>query len=43
MVQIGVTNPIPGLTTVAVVPFLNLSPERAVDGRRFALTYASEL
>jgi hypothetical protein len=43
MVQIGVTNPIPGLTTVAVAPFLNLSAERAVDGRRFALTYASEL
>jgi hypothetical protein len=43
MVQIGVTNPIPGLTTVAVAPFLNLSSERAVDGRRFALAYASEL
>jgi hypothetical protein len=43
MVQIGVTNPIPGLTTVAVAPFLNLSPERAVEGRRFALAYASEL
>jgi hypothetical protein len=43
MVQIGVTNPIPGLTTVAVAPFINLSPERAVDGRRFALAYASEL
>jgi hypothetical protein len=43
MVQLGVTNPIPGLTTVAVAPFINLSPERAVDGRRFALAYASEL
>jgi hypothetical protein len=43
MVQIGVTNPIPGLTTVAVAPFLNLSAERATDGRRFALAYASEL
>jgi hypothetical protein len=43
MVQIGVTNPIPGLTTVAVAPFINLSAERAVDGRRFALAYASEL
>src|SRR6476646_6176622 len=43
MVQVGVTNPIPGLTTVAVAPFLNLSAERAVDGRRFALAYASEL
>jgi hypothetical protein len=43
MVQLGVTNPIPGLSTVAVAPFLNLSAEKAVDGRRFALTYASEL
>ncbi len=43
MVQIGVTNPIPGLSTVAVAPFLNLSAERATDGRRFALAYASEL
>jgi len=43
MVQIGVTNPIPGLTTVAVAPFINLSAERSVDGRRFALAYASEL
>jgi hypothetical protein len=43
IVQIGVTNPIPGLSTVAVAPFLNLSAERATDGRRFALAYASEL
>ena len=43
MVQIGVTNPIPGLSTVAVAPFLNLSAERATDGRRFALAYATEL
>src|SRR6202522_3970018 len=43
MVQLGVTNPLPGLSTVAVAPFLNLSAEKAVDGRRFALTYASEL
>jgi hypothetical protein len=43
VVQIGVTNPIPGLTTVAVAPFLNLSAERATDGRRFALAYATEL
>jgi hypothetical protein len=43
VVQIGVTNPIPGLSTVAVAPFLNLSAERATDGRRFALAYASEL
>ena len=43
LVQIGVTNPIPGLSTVAVAPFLNLSAERATDGRRFALAYATEL
>ncbi len=43
VVQVGVTNPIPGLTTVAVAPFLNLSAERATDGRRFALAYATEL
>ena len=43
IVQIGVTNPIPGLSTVAVAPFLNLSVERATDGRRFALAYAMEL
>ncbi len=43
IIQIGVTNPIPGLSTVAVAPFLNLSAERATDGRRFALAYAMEL
>jgi hypothetical protein len=43
IVQIGVTNPIPGLSTVAVAPFLNLSAERATDGRRFALAYATDL
>jgi hypothetical protein len=43
IIQIGVTNPIPGLSTVAVAPFLNLSAERATDGRRFALAYATEL
>jgi hypothetical protein len=43
IVQVGVTNPIPGLTTIAVAPFLNLSAERATDGRRFALAYATEL
>ena len=42
-VQVGVTNPLPGMTTVAVAPFLNLSAERAVDGRRFALAYQAEL
>ncbi|MEZ6048862.1 MAG: hypothetical protein R3C11_25440 [Planctomycetaceae bacterium] len=39
----GVTNPIPGLSTVAVAPFLNLSSERAVDGRQFAEAYFAEL
>ena len=43
IVQSGVTNPIPGLTTVAVAPFVNLSAERSVDGRRFALAYHAEL
>jgi hypothetical protein len=43
IVQIGVSNPIPGLSTVAVAPFLNLSAERATDGRRFAMAYAIEL
>ncbi|QDU80429.1 hypothetical protein Pla110_21590 [Polystyrenella longa] len=39
----GVTNPVPGLSTVAVAPFLNLSTERAVDGRQFAEAYYAEL
>ena len=43
IVQTGVTNPVPGLTTVAVAPFLNLSHERSVDGRRFAFAYQAEL
>jgi hypothetical protein len=43
MVEVGVTNPVVGLTTVAVAPFFNLSQERAVDGRRFSLAYFSEL
>jgi hypothetical protein len=43
IVQTGVTNPIPGMTTVAVAPFVNLSAERVVDGRRFALAYHAEL
>jgi hypothetical protein len=44
-VQVGVTNPIPGLTTVAVAPFFNLSqePEFVADGRRVALAYFAEL
>ena len=43
IVDVGVTNPIPGLSKVAVVPFFNLSEERAVDGRRFASAYFAEL
>jgi hypothetical protein len=42
-VPVSVGNPIPGMTTVAVVPFFNLSTEPSVDGRRFALAYYSEL
>lgn len=42
-VPVKVTNPIPGLTTVAVAPFINLSPEPTADGRRFALAYYAEL
>ncbi len=43
VVDVGVKNPIPGLTTVAVVPFFNLSQEPAVDGRQFAMAYFAEL
>lgn len=43
VVQTGVTNPIPAMRTVAVAPFLNLSAERSVDGRQFALAYQAEL
>lgn len=43
IVQVGVTNPIPGLTTVAIAPFFNQSSERAVDGRLFASAYYAEL
>lgn len=42
-VAANVGNPIPGMTTVAVAPFFNLSAEPTVDGRRFALAYYSEL
>ncbi|NNJ26878.1 hypothetical protein [Alienimonas chondri] len=41
--QTSVVNPAPNLPVVAVAPFLNLSAERAADGRRFALAYATEL
>lgn len=43
MVEVGVTNPVAGLTTVAVAPFFNLSQERGVDSRRFSLAYFTEL
>ena len=43
IVEIGVTNPAPNLTRIAVAPFVNLSPERNVDGRRFAEAYYTEL
>lgn len=43
MVEVGVTNPVVGLTTVAIAPFFNLSQERACDGRRFAMAYYTEL
>ena len=43
MFEVGVTNPVAGLTTVAVAPFFNLSDERSVDGRRFAQAYFTEL
>jgi hypothetical protein len=43
VVPVSVGNPIPGMTTVAVAPFFNLSAEPSVDGRRFALAYFSEL
>ena len=36
-------NPVVGLETVAIAPFFNLSQERTVDGREFALDYYSEL
>ncbi len=43
IVDVGVTNPVPGMSTVAVAPFINLSNERAVDGRQFAQVYFTEL
>jgi hypothetical protein len=36
-------NPFPQLSTVAVAPFFNQSPEPTVDGRQFALAYFNEL
>lgn len=43
IVQTTVSNPIPAMKTIAVIPFFNLSQEPTVDGRRFALAYYSEL
>ncbi len=43
VVPVTASNPVPGLTTVAIAPFFNLSAEPTVDGRRFALAYFSEL
>ncbi|MCA8982840.1 MAG: hypothetical protein R3C12_01790 [Planctomycetaceae bacterium] len=43
VLQVGVTNPAPNLPRIAVAPFVNLSSERSVDGRRFAEAYYTEL
>ncbi len=43
IVEVGMRNPVVGLETVAIAPFFNLSQERTVDGREFALDYYSEL
>lgn len=43
VVDLGVSNPIPGLSTVAVAPFFNLSTEPSADGYRFAEAYFAEL
>ena len=42
-VPVAVGNPIPGMTVVAVAPFLNLSAEPSADSRRFAIAYYTEL
>lgn len=42
-VMVSASNPVPGLTTVAVAPFFNLSAEPSADGRRVALAYFAEL
>jgi hypothetical protein len=36
-------NPFPQLNKIAVAPFFNLSDERTVDGRKFAMAYFAEL
>lgn len=38
-----VHNPFPQLSQVAVAPFINLSDESTVDGRKFAMAYFAEL
>ncbi len=43
VVELGVSNPVPNLPRIAIAPFINLSSERAVDGRRFAEAYQTEL
>ncbi len=43
VVDVGVTNPNPNISTVAVAPFFNQSAEKTVDGRRFAQAYFTEL
>ncbi|VAX40414.1 hypothetical protein MNBD_PLANCTO02-372 [hydrothermal vent metagenome] len=43
VVDIGVTNPNPSISTGAVAPFFNQSAEKTVDGRRFAQAYFTEL
>src|SRR5438067_503830 len=43
VVPVAVGNPIPGMTVVAIAPFLNLSAEPTADPRRFAIAYYTEL
>ena len=43
LVEVGVTNPVPSMSAIAVAPFFNLSQEKEVDGRRFAVAYFAEL
>jgi hypothetical protein len=45
IIDLGVTNPVPGMSRIAVLPFRNLTshPDSVTDGRRFAIIYASEL
>ncbi len=43
IVDVGVTNPNPAISTVAIAPFFNQSNEKSADGRRFASAYFTEL